>query len=137
MDSHESAAASPEGLPRRGISFGHVTSKAGLIAWEQAWAREGVNAAAISEPREFMPRCWQTRTSFSSPFREMVGLLAAVGVEDAEALFAEFSAKGARIRSPPQNFDWAYEFQIEDPDGHVLRFGSEPKPGPKGGVFKS
>jgi hypothetical protein len=59
-----------------------------------------------------------------------------VGVEDAEALFSEFSAKGARVRSPPQNFDWAYEFQIEDPDGHVLRFGSESKPGPKGGVFK-
>src|SRR5262249_10636361 len=33
-----------------------VTSKAGLIAWEQAWAGEGVNAAAISEPRVFMPR---------------------------------------------------------------------------------
>jgi predicted enzyme related to lactoylglutathione lyase len=49
-----------------------------------------------------------------------------VGVEDAEALLGEFSAKGARVRSPPQNFDWAYEFQIEDPDGHVLRFGSEP-----------
>jgi predicted lactoylglutathione lyase len=60
-----------------------------------------------------------------------------VGVEDAEALFGEFSAKGARVRSRPQNFDWAYEFQIEDPDGHVLRFGSEPKRGPRGGVFKS
>ena len=60
-----------------------------------------------------------------------------VGVEDAEALFGEFNAKGARVRSPPQNFDWAYEFQIEDPDGHVLRFGSEPKPGPKNGVLSS
>jgi uncharacterized glyoxalase superfamily protein PhnB len=60
-----------------------------------------------------------------------------VGVEDAEALFGEFSAKGTRVRSPPQNFDWAYEFQIEDPDGHVLRFGSESKPGPKNGVFNS
>ena len=44
------------------------------------------------------------------------------------ALFAEFSAKGVRIRSAPQNFSWAYEFTVEDPDGHVLRFGSEPKP---------
>jgi predicted lactoylglutathione lyase len=59
-----------------------------------------------------------------------------IGVDDADALFAEFSAKGARIRSPPQNFSWAYEFQIEDPDGHVLRFGSEPKPGPADGVFR-
>ena len=60
-----------------------------------------------------------------------------IGVEDADAFFAEFSAKGAHIRSPPQNFSWAYEFQVEDPDGHVLRFGSEPKPEPADGVFKS
>jgi hypothetical protein len=32
-----------------------VTGKAGLIAWEQSWAGEEVNAAAISEPRVFMP----------------------------------------------------------------------------------
>jgi len=51
-----------------------------------------------------------------------------IGVEDADAFFSEFSAKGAHIRSPPQNFSWAYEFAVEDPDGHVLRFGSEPKP---------
>ena len=50
-----------------------------------------------------------------------------IGVDDADVLFAEFSAKGAHIRSPPQNFSWAYEFAIEDPDGHVLRFGAEPK----------
>ena len=51
-----------------------------------------------------------------------------IGVEDADAFFSEFSAKGAHIRSPPQNFSWAYEFAVEDPDGPVLRFGSEPKP---------
>jgi hypothetical protein len=33
-----------------------VTSKAGLIAWEQSWAGEEVNAAAVSAPRVFMPR---------------------------------------------------------------------------------
>jgi predicted lactoylglutathione lyase len=44
-----------------------------------------------------------------------------VGAEDADAFFTEFLAKGAYIRSPPQNFSWAYEFQVEDPDGHVLR----------------
>jgi predicted lactoylglutathione lyase len=51
-----------------------------------------------------------------------------IGVEDADAIFAEFVNKGAHIRSPPQNFAWAYEFSVEDPDGHVLRFGGEPKP---------
>jgi predicted lactoylglutathione lyase len=51
-----------------------------------------------------------------------------IGIDDADALFAEFSAKGAQIRTPPQNFSWAYEFTVEDPDGHVLRFGAGPKP---------
>lgn len=59
-----------------------------------------------------------------------------IGVEDADVLYAEFLAKGAVIRDPPQNFEWAYEFQVEDPNGHVLRFGSDSKPGAKTGVFK-
>jgi predicted lactoylglutathione lyase len=52
-----------------------------------------------------------------------------IGVDDADAFFTEFAAKGARIRSAPQNFEWAYEFEIEDPDDHVLRVGSEPESG--------
>ena len=60
-----------------------------------------------------------------------------IGVEDADALFAEFVAKGAHIRCRPQNFPWAYEFEVADPDGHVLRIGSEPKQGPTDGVFKT
>lgn len=60
-----------------------------------------------------------------------------IGVDDADAFFAEFSARGAQIRSPPQNFSWAYEFEVEDPDGHVLRVGSEPKPGPADAVLKT
>jgi catechol 2,3-dioxygenase-like lactoylglutathione lyase family enzyme len=51
-----------------------------------------------------------------------------IGVDDADEFFAEFSASGARIRSAPRNFSWAYEFAVEDPDGHVIRFGSGPKP---------
>ena len=50
-----------------------------------------------------------------------------IGVEDVEALFEEYTGKGAKVRHPPTNYQWAYEMQIEDPDGHVLRFGSEPK----------
>jgi catechol 2,3-dioxygenase-like lactoylglutathione lyase family enzyme len=64
------------------------------------------------------------------------GMWVWIGVEDAEALYAELLAKGALIRDPPQNFEWAYEFQVEDPNAHVLRFGSEPKYGPKNGRFK-
>jgi hypothetical protein len=50
-----------------------------------------------------------------------------IGVEDIEPLFAEYSAKGVKFRELPTNYPWAYEMKIEDPDGHVLRFGSEPK----------
>ena len=48
-----------------------------------------------------------------------------IGVEDVESLLAEFQSRGAKVRMPLTNFYWAYEMRIEDPDGHVLRFGSE------------
>lgn len=49
------------------------------------------------------------------------------GVEDVDALYEEYKASGAMIRLPPRNYPWALEMHVEDPDGHVLRFGSEPK----------
>ena len=49
-----------------------------------------------------------------------------IGVEDAAALYAEYQASGAKIRQTPINRPWALELWVEDPDGHVLRFGSEP-----------
>ncbi len=52
-----------------------------------------------------------------------------IGVEDAGLLYEELRVKGAKVRSPPNNFPWAYEMQIEDPDGNVLRLGSAPKEG--------
>ena len=48
-------------------------------------------------------------------------------VEDVAVLYEEYKASGARIRRPPENYLWAYEMKVEDPDGHVLRFGSEPR----------
>jgi predicted enzyme related to lactoylglutathione lyase len=49
------------------------------------------------------------------------------GVEDAEVLHEEYKAIGAPIILPPTDYPWAVEFRVRDPDGHVLRFGSEPK----------
>ena len=57
------------------------------------------------------------------------GSWAWVGVSDAEALCNEYRASGAKIRHPPTNYRWAYEMQVEDLDGNVLRLGSEPKEG--------
>ena len=50
-----------------------------------------------------------------------------VGVDDAEALHEEYRASGATIIEPPTNYYWALEFKVRDPDGHVLRFGSDPR----------
>jgi catechol 2,3-dioxygenase-like lactoylglutathione lyase family enzyme len=50
-----------------------------------------------------------------------------IGVEDIEPLFTEYKTKGVKFREPPTNYPWAYEMKLEDPDGHVLRFGSDPK----------
>lgn len=49
-----------------------------------------------------------------------------VGVQDVFAILEEFRASGASIRHEPKNYPWAMEMKVNDPDGHVLRFGSEP-----------
>jgi catechol 2,3-dioxygenase-like lactoylglutathione lyase family enzyme len=49
-----------------------------------------------------------------------------IGVEDAARLHEELVARGVAIRLAPTNFQWALECHVEDPDGNVLRFGSDP-----------
>jgi predicted enzyme related to lactoylglutathione lyase len=50
-----------------------------------------------------------------------------IGVEDVEKLYEEYKARGVTIRNPPTNYAWALEMHIEDPDGNVLRIGSDSK----------
>jgi predicted enzyme related to lactoylglutathione lyase len=50
-----------------------------------------------------------------------------IGVQDVEKLQDEFKARGVAIRMPPTNYPWALEMHVEDPDGNVIRFGSDPK----------
>src|SRR5690242_8516520 len=59
-----------------------------------------------------------------------------IGVHDTDALAAEYRRSGAKLRHPPTNYPWAYEMQIEDPDGNVLRFGSDPKKDEPFGPFR-
>lgn len=49
-----------------------------------------------------------------------------VGVEDVSTLYEEYIQSGVPLRHPPRNYPWALEIHVEDPDGHMLRFGSEP-----------
>jgi len=41
-------------------------------------------------------------------------------------LHERLKLRGVKIKLPPTNFSWAYELQVEDPDGHILRFGTDP-----------
>ena len=41
-------------------------------------------------------------------------------------LHDKLKSKGVKIRLAPTNYSWAMEMQVEDPDGHVLRFGTDP-----------
>jgi|APSaa5957512622_1039677.scaffolds.fasta_scaffold17879_4 uncharacterized glyoxalase superfamily protein PhnB len=50
-----------------------------------------------------------------------------IGVEDVDQIFRECQTNGAIIKSEIMNNEWAREFQVEDPDGHVLRIGGEPE----------
>jgi hypothetical protein len=50
-----------------------------------------------------------------------------LGVEDVEMLHTEYRESGATILHPPVNYPWACEMKVGDPDGHVLRFGSDAK----------
>lgn len=45
---------------------------------------------------------------------------------DIFSLHQQLISKGVTIKLPPINFSWAYEMRVEDPDGHILRFGTEP-----------
>jgi catechol 2,3-dioxygenase-like lactoylglutathione lyase family enzyme len=59
-----------------------------------------------------------------------------IGVADAQVLHDELAAKGAKIRQEPTNFWWALEIQVEDPDGNVIRLGSDPIEGRPFGPWK-
>lgn len=59
-----------------------------------------------------------------------------IGVEDVRALHSQYVASSAKIRNPPENFEWALEMQVEDLDGNVLRIGSDPEEDKQLGVFR-
>jgi hypothetical protein len=49
-----------------------------------------------------------------------------IGLAD-DSLFGACKTNGVVVVQVPKNRPWAYEMMIEDPDGHVLWLGAEPK----------
>jgi len=41
-------------------------------------------------------------------------------------MYEELKEKNVKILLPPTNYYWAMEMRVEDPDGHILRFGTDP-----------
>lgn len=59
-----------------------------------------------------------------------------ISTTDVDVLYAELADRGAKLRFPPTNYPWgSRECQISDPDGHVLRFGADLKPGEPMGAW--
>ena len=71
---------------------------------------------------------WGT-DSFTSVSRDGASIYLCRGSQGQPGTWAwvgEYRTAGARIRHPPRNYPWALEIHVDDLDGHVLRFGSEP-----------
>ena len=48
-----------------------------------------------------------------------------LGVESAE-YFDQVVASGAMVVQEATSYPWAYELRVQDPDGNVIRIGTEP-----------
>ena len=54
------------------------------------------------------------------------GTWMSIFVHDVDALYEDYRKRGAKIRQPPTNYPWGMrEMNVEDPDGHRFRIGSE------------
>jgi uncharacterized glyoxalase superfamily protein PhnB len=91
---------------------------------------------------------WRASDSFACVARDMCSIFLTndnqsqarmwiwIGVQDVRALHSQYAAAGAKIRNPPENFEWALEMQVEDLDGNVLRIGSDQEKDKPLGVFR-
>jgi len=89
-----------------------------VLGFQVDWKADGGVMASVSRDRCAIMLC--------EGHQGHAGTWIWVGVEDAAALFEELERTEAKIPLPPTNYPWAREIHVQDPDGHVLRFGSEP-----------
>jgi uncharacterized glyoxalase superfamily protein PhnB len=87
-----------------------------VLGFREDWRHDGV-FAQVSRDRCVLMLC--------AGEQGQPGTWVWIGVDDAAALYQELRAAGADIALPPTNYPWAYEMHVRDPDGHVLRMGSD------------
>ena len=52
------------------------------------------------------------------------GTWLSIMLDDVDAYYENIKAKGAKIAAAPQSMEWnTREMLVEDPDGHMIRFG--------------
>ncbi len=51
-----------------------------------------------------------------------------IRVEDIQAVYAEWSARGARFLTPPKQHQYEIRCYISDPDGHLIEVGQTTDP---------
>lgn len=93
----------------------------GVLGFREDWHVPGVMASVSHDRRPLMLREGAQGAS---------GTWVWIGVNDARGWHEHALAHGATISLPLKNFPWALEFHVQDPDGHVLRVGSEPAADP-------
>ncbi len=70
---------------------------------------------------------WDNPTTFGGVSKDCVrlpGTWIAINVDNVDEYYEEIKARGAKILSPPGDKEWFMrEMLVEDPDGHIIRFG--------------
>ncbi|MGL4237463.1 ankyrin repeat domain-containing protein [Tabrizicola sp.] len=68
----------------------------------------------------------QVRIFFCEGAQGAAGTWLSIFVHDVDDLYGDYQRRGAIVRQPPTNFPWGVrEMNVEDPDGHRLRIGSD------------
>lgn len=88
------------------------------------WQDPPIYAIVARDQRTFHFRCAEPPTANPDKYEDEL-LDAYLSVEDVDALYAEYAAKGAEFTREPGNMPWgAREFVVKDCDGRLLAFGA-------------
>ena len=90
------------------------------LGFELEWRSQGV--ASVKRGRTAIMLC--------EGDQGQAGTWLWISASDVDVLYVEFQGRGAHLRHAPTNYPWgSRECQVTDPDGHVLRFGADLRPG--------